>query len=110
MQLQERLTEFRDAGIAVVALTYDSPELQQKFIKERGIDYPFLSDLNAYSVNALGILDENYKLGEHHYGIPHPGIFILNSDFEIVGKIFVNGIDKRVNADAVLAYAKKVLR
>ena len=109
MQLQEKLTEFRDAGIAVVALTYDSPELQQKFIQERGIEYPFLSDIEAYSVNALGILDENYKLGEHHYGIPHPGIFILNPDFEIVGKIFVNGYEKRVNAEAVLAYTKKVL-
>ena len=109
MQLQEKLTEFKDAGIAVVALTYDSPELQQKFVQERGIEYPFLSDIEAYSISALGILDENYRPGEHHYGIPHPGIFVLNSDFEIVGKIFVNGIEKRVNADAVLAYAMKAL-
>ena len=109
MQLQEILQAFKDAGIGVVAMTYDAPELQQKFIEQRGIEYPFLSDIDAYSMKALGILDEFYKPGEHHHGIPHPGIFILNSELEIVGKIFVNGYEKRVNAEAVLAYAQEVL-
>ncbi|MFT7459095.1 MAG: hypothetical protein ACI909_001771, partial [Planctomycetota bacterium] len=51
----------------------------------------------------------NYQPGNEHYGIPHPGIFILTPELKIVGKIFVNGYEKRVNAQAVLAYAEKVL-
>jgi peroxiredoxin len=109
VQLQESLQAFKDAGIGVVALTYDKPELQQQFIEQRGIEYPFLSDIDAYTMNTLGILDENYKYGEHHYGIPHPGIFILNAELDIVGKIFVNGYEKRVKAEAVLSYAQEIL-
>jgi peroxiredoxin len=109
VQLQENLQAFGDAGIGVVALTYDKPELQQKFIQQRGIEYAFLSDVDAYTIKTLGILDENYQPGDHHYGIPHPGIFILNPDMQIVGKIFVNAYEKRVKAEAVLQYALKSL-
>lgn len=109
MQLQENIQAFKDAGIGIVALTYDKPELQQKFIQQRGIEYPFLSDVDAYTINALDILDKNYQPGDHHYGIPHPGIFILNPDMKIVGKIFVTNYEKRVNAEAVFAYTTKIL-
>jgi peroxiredoxin len=109
VQLQENLQAFTDVGIGVVGITYDKPDLQQQFIENRGIDYPFLSDVEAYTMKTLGILDENYQPGNEHYGIPHPGIFILTPELKIVGKIFVNGYEKRVNAQAVLAYAEKVL-
>ncbi len=109
VQLQHNIQAFRDAGIAVVALTYDEPHLQQAFVDKNHIDYPFLSDVDAYTVTALGILNEKYQPGDGSYGIPHPGIFILNPDLEIVGKIFVDGYEKRVNAQAVLAYAQERL-
>ncbi len=89
----------------MVGLTYDKPELQEKFIEARGIEFPFFSDIDAVSMKSLGILDQNYPPGDENYGIPHPGIFILNPEMEIVGKIFVNGYEKRVNAEAVLSYA-----
>ena len=109
VQLQENLQAFTDAGIGVVGITYDKPDLQLKFIQERGITYPFLSDVDAYSMLALGILNEQYQPEDEHYGIPHPGIFILDSNMQIVGKIFVDAYQKRVNAQAVLSYAIKAL-
>jgi len=109
VQLQKHQPAFLDAGIAVVALTYDSPELQQAFIDKNGISYPFLSDIDATSVKALGILNEDHQAGDSNYGIPHPGIFIVNPQLEIVGKIFVQEYQKRVDAEAVLAYAKTLL-
>ena len=109
VQLQSNLTAFHEAGIEVVALTYDDPVLQQKFIDQNGIKYPFLSDIDAFTVNVLGILNEQYEPGDGAYGVPHPGIFVLNADSEIVGKIFVDGYEKRVSAPNVLAYAKDLL-
>ena len=109
VQLQKNLPAFHEAGIEVVALTYDDPLLQQLFIDKNSIEYPFLSDIDAYSVTALGILNEDYEPGDGAYGIPHPGIFILNPEREIVGKIFVGGYEKRVSAQSVLAYAKEAL-
>ncbi|MFT4614205.1 MAG: peroxiredoxin [Bacteroidia bacterium] len=109
VQLQNHLTDFTKAGIGVVALTYDAPELQQAFIDKNGIAYPFLSDVDAATVKALGILNEDHEPGDGAYGVPHPGVFIVNPDLEIVGKIFVDGYQKRVTAESVLASAKALL-
>ena len=110
MQLQEFLPQFKDAGISVVGLTYDSPQLQKAFIDTHGITYPFLSDIDAKSVKALGILNTQYQPGDGSYGIPYPGVFVLDSEYKIVGKIFVEAYSSRVNAQGVLDYAKGVLK
>lgn len=109
VQLQQNLDAFHAEGIAVVVLTYDVPELQQVFIDTRGIEYPMLSDVDAATVKVLNILNAEYEPGDGAYGIPYPGIFVVNRDLEIVGKIFVDGYQKRVDALHVLAYAKNLL-
>jgi len=105
VQLQSHHSKFLDAGIALVALTYDSPEAQRAFVEKNAIAYPLLSDIEAHSVKTLGILNEEYAPGDGAYGIPHPGIFVVNPEGTIVGKIFIEGYETRVNASAVLAYA-----
>ena len=109
VQLQENITAFNKAGIAVVALTYDAPDLQQAFVAEHGISYPLLSDIDANSIKALDILNTKYEPGDGAYGIPYPGIYVVNPDLDIVGKIFVEGYDTRVDAQGVLQYALGVL-
>lgn len=109
VQLQENIESFNNAGIAVVAMTYDTPELQQAFIDEHGISYPFLSDVDASSVKSLDILNRSYEPGDSAYGIPYPGIFVVNSDMKIVGKIFLEPYQIRVDAAGVLSYANSIL-
>ncbi len=109
MQLQEHVDAFEEAGIGIVAITYDSPELQEAFIDAGSITYPLISDIDTATMTALGILNEGYNRGEPAYGIPHPGIFVLNSEQEIVGKIFVEDYAKRVDAEDTLAYALEAL-
>jgi peroxiredoxin len=110
VQLQSRLQGFEDAGIGVAALTYDAPALQQKFIDKFGITYPVLSDVDATSIDQLGVLDADYKPGDEAYGVPYPGVFIIDRDGVIVGKLFLTGFERRVDADGVLAAAKDALR
>jgi len=109
VQLQENLEAFQSGGIAVVAMTYDAPQLQQVFITAQGIEYPLLSDVDATSVKTLDILNTDYEPGHGSYGIPYPGIFVINRDFKIVGKIFVDGYQRRVDARGVLNYATGLL-
>ena len=90
-------------------ITYDAPELQQAFIDAGDIDYPLISDVDAATMIALGILNEDYEPGDSAYGIPHPGVFVVNRDNEIVGKIFIAGYRERVDAEATLRYALDVL-
>jgi peroxiredoxin len=110
VQLQGHLEQFRQAGIGVVVLTYDSPALQQKFIDKFSITYPMLSDVEATSVKNLRILNTEYQPGDSNYGIPYPGVFVVNRAHQIVGKVFLEGYQKRVDADGVLAYAQRVLQ
>jgi len=93
----------------MVAITYDTPELQQAFIDAGSIDYPFISDIDTATFRALGILNDEYAPGEDGYGIPFPGAFVVNPDLEIVGKVFETRYQVRVDAATTLAYAKEVL-
>ncbi len=109
MQLQEQAGDFEKAGIGIVAITYDSPELQQVFIDAASITYPLLSDIDAATINTLGILNEQYEPGETAYGIPHPGVFVIDPEMNIAGKIFVEDYQVRVDGEGTLAYALEVL-
>ena len=60
-------------------------------------------------MTALGILNEQYEPGEPAYGIPHPGVFVVNTDNQIVGKIFIESFRERVDGEGTLRYALDVL-
>jgi len=108
-QLQNSVEAFEEAGIGIVVVTYDSPQLQQRFIDAGSITYPFISDIDATTMIALGVLNEDYGPGDSNYGIPYPGVFVLNPRQEIVGKIFVDSFRIRVDGPGVLEYALEVL-
>ena len=109
IQLQDNAAAFAAAGIGLVAITYDEPRLQQAFIDRFGITFPVLSDINALSFKTLGILNEDYQRGDSRYGIPHPGMIVVNPDGEVVGKLFLEAYSSRVDSRAALAFAKEVL-
>jgi peroxiredoxin len=110
VQLQGELGKFRSAGIGVVAITYDAPALQQKFIERYSITYPVLSDVGAATMSALRILDPGHPPGDRGYGVPYTGVFVVDRNGRIAGKVFLEGVTRRVDADGVLAYAEQVLR
>jgi peroxiredoxin len=109
VQLQEQIDGFREAGLGVVGLTYDAPAQQQAFIDRFGIDYPMLSDIDAASVRALGILNTDYQPGDSAYGIPYPGVYVVDGDGIIRAKVFVEGYATRVDAAGVLRLAREAL-
>ena len=86
VQLQNHLQEFRSAGIEVVALTYDAPQLQQAFIDKFAITIPVLSDVNALSFKTLGIVNDNYQPGEPHWQIRNDGKLMLSIMIRETGK------------------------
>jgi len=107
--MQERIEGYRRAGLGVVAITYDTPALQQAFIDKAGIEYPLLSDIDAQSFIALGILNQDYEPGDSAYGIPYPGVLVLDPAQTVRARIFVAGYETRVSADQVLATAVDAL-
>jgi peroxiredoxin len=109
IQLQEAYDGYRAAGIGLVGITYDSPELQHAFIDKHGISIPILSDMNALTFKTLGILNDQYQPGDKQYGIPHPGMIVIAPDGTVVGKLFIEAYSSRVDSSAALLLAQQAL-
>lgn len=108
MELSEHQQEFAYLGIRVAAITYESPDMHLKFTKKHDIGYPLLSDLNARYVLAFGILNDSYEPGHRAYGIPHPGIFLLDSTGIVRAKFSEERYQDRPSIDRVLKAAKEM--
>jgi peroxiredoxin len=109
IQLQAHKAAFDAAGVGLVGITYDSPDEQQAFIDRFGITIPLLSDKDALSFRTLGILNEQYQPGDLQYGIPHPGMIVIDRDGTVVGKLFLEAYSTRVDSLAALAFAREAL-
>ena len=86
MQLTEIAGQFGEMGLSVVAMTYDSVELLKTVGEDEGIDFTLLRDEDAAHVDALGIRNLDYEPGHRAYGIPYPGIFLIDADGVIQAK------------------------
>ncbi len=109
IQLNKAAEQFAEAGIGLVAITYDEPALLDAFGEKHGITIPMLSDIDALTFKTLGILNAKYPEGDEDYGLPYPGSLIIAPDGTIVGKVFLEAYSSRVSAQAVLAMAKELL-
>ena len=109
IQLQQHSADFEAAGIGMVAMTYDAPPLLQAFATRHDITIALLSDVGALSFKTLGILNDQYRKGDFEYGIPHPGMIVINPQGEVVGKLFLEAYSSRVDSAAALAFARDAL-
>lgn len=105
--MQERVADFNEVGVAVAASTYDAFEQNAKFKSSEELTYPLLSDQDAKTVISLGILNENYEEGHAIYGIPHPGVILVDADGKVVLKRAEEKYSDRPSMDALLEDVKE---
>lgn len=109
VQLQKALQKFQDAGIRLVALSYDSVETLQDFARRRNLDYLLLSDSGSRVIDAFGIRHTGFKPLPNQEGIPYPGTFIIDRDGIIRSKLFLEGYVRRSDTDELLKEARKAV-
>lgn len=96
-----------DMGISVVAMTYDSVRMLKSVEKDEDINFTLLHDEDVTHVNAFGILNTKYRPGDRTYGIPHPGIFLIDPNGVIKAKFAEKGYRKRPPLeDVLMAFSK----
>ncbi len=86
MQLLEISDQFEAMGVNVAALTYDSVELLKTVQEDQDVKFPLLHDEDVTHVNAFGIRNLDYEPGHRIYGIPYPGIFLIDPSGVIKAK------------------------
>lgn len=80
MQLTEITEQFEELGFNIATMTYDSVEILKTVEEDQGITFPLLHDEAVTHVDALGIRNPQYEPGHRAYGIPLPGIFLIDPD------------------------------
>lgn len=105
MQLIEITDQFEELGINIAAMTYDPVEFLKTVEEDEGVEFPLLHDSDVTHVNALGIRNLDYEPGHRVYGIPYPGIFLVDSEGVIQFKFAEESYRDRPDFDVVLEAA-----
>ena len=101
------MKELNDAGVELVAVSYDDQEVLAKFSSKHGISYPMLSDPGSKTIDAWGIRNEDAR-GSRIDGVPHPGTFILDGSGVIRAKLAHEGYKERHMGPEILEAARSL--
>ncbi len=107
VQLQKDLNRINEAGIDLVAVSYDAADTLKGFAEKKMIQYPLLSDPKSEAIGAFKIRNQEVKKGSRLDGIPHPGTFLVDSDGVVRGKLFYS-VRKRHGSDELIELAASV--
>jgi hypothetical protein len=97
------MEQFEEAGVTLVALSYDEPDALAAFAADAGITYPLLSDPDSAIISRFGIL--NTLVSEEDdpwHGIPFPGTYVTDADGVITTKFFENHLALRAGTELLL--------
>jgi peroxiredoxin len=106
VELSEQQSVFDELGIQVAVITYEPPETNLKFAEKYSVQFPILSDDESRYIKAWGLLNEAYKPGSMAYGVPHPGILLVDRNGMIHLKFAEEGYRNRPILDLVIDAAR----
>jgi hypothetical protein len=89
-------------GLGVAAISYDSIGALKSFANRQHITYPLLSDPDSKIIRAFDILNETTKPGTLTYGIPYPGVYLVDAQGKVLSKYFEDDYKDRVSAADIL--------
>jgi hypothetical protein len=101
--LEQNLEAIRGQGLGVAAISYDSTGALKSFSDRQHITYPLLSDPDSKIIRAFDILNETVKPGTFGYGIPYPGVYIIDPNGKVITKYFEEDYKDRVATADILA-------
>ena len=96
LELNNQAERFTKLGYGIAAISYDNTDLLKKFAEQRNISYPLLSDQEVQTMSAYNIVNSEYAIGDEHYGIPYPGVVVIDNNGKVIHKHFFKGYKKRV--------------
>lgn len=93
------MSEFKKAGVAIVAISVDTAEESKPVIKSLGLSFPMLSDANLVVARAYGVVDEEN-------GMAWPAVFVVAPDGRIAWRSLSETYKIRPEVADILAASK----
>lgn len=107
LEWDKRAGEFEERGYNVAVITYDSPEKLQKFETQYAKqNIATIADEGSKIIESFGILNTEYEPGFRFYGIPYPGIYVVDANGTVKAVFSEEGYKNRPQIDDV----KKVIQ
>ena len=104
MELNANREAFEKLGLGVAAISYDSTAVLHDFAQRKGIAIPLLSDAGSRIIRSVGILNDSVPHDTPFFGIPHPGVFVLDADGRVKAKYFEEDFRQRYTAGDILVH------
>lgn len=76
-RVQEDLAAWGGLDAAVVAISVDSPFVNQRFARDYGLEFPILSDFNREAMTAWGVRNDDF-FGMR--GVAHRSVFVVDRE------------------------------
>ena len=89
-------------GYKVVGISYDKPSVNAEFSERRKITFTLLSDPGSKTIDAWGLRDPQYPVGNLAYGVPRPIIFVIDRKGRIQATLAEDTYRKRPPVSEVL--------
>jgi hypothetical protein len=102
VELNDNVDALRKKGIALAAVSYDSPAILRHFAARMKIRFPMLSDPGSRVIREFGIFNEAIPRDNPFYGIPHPVTYIADRRGRITGKYFEDDYRQRQTLSGAL--------
>jgi peroxiredoxin len=96
IELNNHAEKFRKLGYGLAAISYDRTVILKAFSEHKNINYPLLSDQNVKTMSAYNIVNSKYAVGDDNYGIPYPGVVVIDNTGKVIDKHFFKGYKNRV--------------
>jgi len=96
LELNSVVKDFRKLGYGVIGISYDSPKILRKFSQKKKLSFALLSDQKVATFSAFDVVNPEHSPGHRHYGIPYPGVIVVDSNGMVKHKYFFEGYKKRV--------------
>lgn len=96
------MEDFRNKGLGVVVITYDTVPIVADFAKRQRITFPILADSQSKSIRDFGVLNTAVPAGHLWSGVPYPGTFIVDANGVVKSKYFEERYQDRYAAPTIL--------
>lgn len=95
--------ELDKRGYALAAISYDSTKTLADFTAKQSINYTLLSDQGSKMIDAFGLRDTNYPVGNFAYGVPKATVLVIGADGVVKQKLSTEDYKIRPSNAAILA-------
>lgn len=103
MELDRARTSFEQRGLKLAALSYDSVAVLRTFAQRVKLGFPLMSDPGSRVIDEFGLRNTGAKPGAIDFGVPHPGIFVLEPNGRVRAKFFDERYQVRSMPETILA-------